>query len=473
MSPRDGLGAVVGGVALDAELVEQLPDVLRLLGGPVQVGRVELDDLIARSWRRRGPCPAGPSSARRAPSTARCRRGPSSTGRARPTPQTAPPAAAARKSRRERVLCHAGDSSMQIVESQPARPTNAREPATTGALDASFETARRCALVVAASSGAQPMTYDLVVYGGTSAGIIAAVQAKRMGKSVVVVAPGEASRRAVERRARVHRYRRQVGDRRALARVLSAGLVALRHAGGVDVAEARGVRQQGPGHARDGRRAPDDVDLRAACGGEGLRGSRQGVSDPGAPQRVAEPRERRRETERTRSPSITTLSGRTYPGRMFIDATYEGDLMAAAGVGVSRRPGSAGDLRREVERRADRRAPSPPSFRRPQGDRSAPTSSPAIPKSGLLPRISATPPGEYGQADRRIQAYCYRMCLTDHPGNRIPFEKPEGLRPPPVRAAAAGLRGRLARDVPEVRSDSRTARPTPTIMARSAPTTSG
>ena len=44
-------------------------------------------------------------------------------------------------------------------------------------------------LVIAASSGAQPMTYDLVVYGGTSAGIIAAVQAKRMGKSVMVVAP--------------------------------------------------------------------------------------------------------------------------------------------------------------------------------------------------------------------------------------------------------------------------------------------
>ena len=46
------------------------------------------------------------------------------------------------------------------------------------------------AIAVAASFGAQPsVTYDVVVYGGTSAGIIAAVQAKRMGKSVVVVAP--------------------------------------------------------------------------------------------------------------------------------------------------------------------------------------------------------------------------------------------------------------------------------------------
>src|SRR4029453_16229209 len=45
------------------------------------------------------------------------------------------------------------------------------------------------ARAISAFSGAQPMTYDVVVYGGTSAGIIAAVQAKRMGKSVVVVAP--------------------------------------------------------------------------------------------------------------------------------------------------------------------------------------------------------------------------------------------------------------------------------------------
>jgi hypothetical protein len=46
-----------------------------------------------------------------------------------------------------------------------------------------------------------------------------------------------------------------------------------------------------------------------------------------------------------------------------------------------------------------------------------------------LPRISSAPPGEFGQADNRIQAYCYRMCLTDHPENRIPFEQPEGYDP--------------------------------------------
>jgi hypothetical protein len=35
----------------------------------------------------------------------------------------------------------------------------------------------------------EPAEYDLVIYGQTSAGVIAAVQAKRMGKSVILVAP--------------------------------------------------------------------------------------------------------------------------------------------------------------------------------------------------------------------------------------------------------------------------------------------
>jgi hypothetical protein len=48
------------------------------------------------------------------------------------------------------------------------------------------------------------------------------------------------------------------------------------------------------------------------------------------------------------------------------------------------------------------------------------------PASGLLPGIDPAGPGEEGEGDHRVQAYCFRLCLTDHPDNRIPFEKPEG-----------------------------------------------
>ena len=54
--------------------------------------------------------------------------------------------------------------------------------------------------------------------------------------------------------------------------------------------------------------------------------------------------------------SITMLSGKTYSGRMFIDATYEGDLMAAAGVDYHVGREAQATLRREVERRPDGRA---------------------------------------------------------------------------------------------------------------------
>jgi hypothetical protein len=49
--------------------------------------------------------------------------------------------------------------------------------------------------------------------------------------------------------------------------------------------------------------------------------------------------------------------------------------------------------------------------------------------SGLVPRVSARPPGRRGSADRRVQACCYRMCLSDHPDNRVPFPKPDSYDP--------------------------------------------
>ena len=99
---------------------------------------------------------------------------------------------------------------------------------------------------------------------------------------------------------------------------------------------------------------------------------------------------------------------------MFIDATYEGDLMAAAGVpytygreansqyGESWNGIQVGTLHHGHW------------FKKPID----PYVEPGKPQSGLLPRISAEPPGIKGEADRRIQAYCYRMCLTNHAANR-------------------------------------------------------
>jgi hypothetical protein len=123
--------------------------------------------------------------------------------------------------------------------------------------------------------------------------------------------------------------------------------------------------------------------------------------------------------------SIRMLSGRTVSGRMFIDATYEGDLMAATGVDYH--------VGRESVKQYDEKWAGVQTgvlhHRHHFGavdKRISPYVQPGNPESGLLARISPDPPGEFGAADKRIQAYCFRMCLTNDPDNRVPFRKPAG-----------------------------------------------
>ncbi len=119
--------------------------------------------------------------------------------------------------------------------------------------------------------------------------------------------------------------------------------------------------------------------------------------------------------------SFTTLSGKKFEGKIFIDATYEGDLMATAGVSYHVGRESTAQYNEHWNGvqtgvfQHGHHFKSDISPYKIEGD----------PASGLLPRISAEPPGEYGSADNKIQAYCYRMCLTNHPENRVAFPKPE------------------------------------------------
>ncbi|NBQ59022.1 MAG: FAD-dependent oxidoreductase, partial [Opitutaceae bacterium] len=123
--------------------------------------------------------------------------------------------------------------------------------------------------------------------------------------------------------------------------------------------------------------------------------------------------------------SITTLSGKTYAGKMFLDATYEGDLMAAAGLDyhVGR------EARAQYNEELNGVQTGVLHHRHHFGvlkEKISPYVVPGDPKSGVLPRISTEPPGEFGAADKKLQAYCFRMCLTDDPSNRVPFAQPAG-----------------------------------------------
>lgn len=119
--------------------------------------------------------------------------------------------------------------------------------------------------------------------------------------------------------------------------------------------------------------------------------------------------------------SITTLSGKTFSGKIFIDATYEGDLMATAGVSYHVGRESTDTYNEQWN------GVQTGVFHHSHYFKSdiSPYKIPGDSSSGVLPRISTEPPGEYGSGDDKIQAYCFRTCMTNHDPNRIPFPKPE------------------------------------------------
>ncbi|MDM1294178.1 FAD-dependent oxidoreductase [Sphingobacterium sp. N143] len=123
--------------------------------------------------------------------------------------------------------------------------------------------------------------------------------------------------------------------------------------------------------------------------------------------------------------SIKTRDGKAYHASIFIDATYEGDLMALANVSYT--------IGRESNMQYDEKWNGvqtgvfqhrhhfalPISPYQIEGD----------PKSGLVFGVSDKPPGAYGSGDKKLQAYCFRMCLSNIDENQVDFQKPKDYNP--------------------------------------------
>ena len=267
-------------------------------------------------------------------------------------------------------------------------------------------------------------SYDLVIYGGTSGAVAAAVQAKKMGKTAVIVSPDK-----------------HLGG-------LSSGGLGWTDTG--DKFVIGGVardfyhriwqhydrpeswrQQQKSDYGNRGQGTP-------AMDGENRT---MWIFEPHAAEKVFEDLvrehqipvlrdewlDRAKGVKKTgaRITAITTLSGKTYAGKMFLDATYEGDLMAAAGIDyhVGR------ESRAQYSEELNGVQTGVLHHRHHFGvlkTKVSPYVVPGDPKSGILPRINPDHPGEFGAADKKLQAYCFRMCLTDDPSNRVPFAKPAG-----------------------------------------------
>ncbi|MFU8780221.1 MAG: FAD-dependent oxidoreductase [Kiritimatiellia bacterium] len=116
--------------------------------------------------------------------------------------------------------------------------------------------------------------------------------------------------------------------------------------------------------------------------------------------------------------AIRLEDGTIIRGKMFIDASYEGDLLPGAGV-----PFVVGrESNEEFQEQHNGNTGVAAENQLPDGI--DPYVVPGQPASGLLPGVNPDLGGEKGQSDLRLQAYCYRMVLTDAPQNRVSIEKP-------------------------------------------------
>ena len=261
---------------------------------------------------------------------------------------------------------------------------------------------------------------DVVIYGDTSAAIASAVQVKRMGKTVVVVAP------------HVH-----------LGGLSSSGLgwtdSGKKEAiGGIAREFYHRVWRYYQGPEAWSWQKKDDYGNRGQ-GSPAIDGDRRTmwIFEPKVAEMIFESwvkeneievirdewldRENGVKTENGKIISISTLSGNTYTGKMFLDCTYEGDLLASAGVSyfIGREANSVyGETLSGVQTKNAKKHQFSGMV--------DPFVKEGVPSSGLLARISDSGPGQEGSGDSKMQAYNFRVCLTQVEDNRLPFPKPDG-----------------------------------------------
>ena len=266
--------------------------------------------------------------------------------------------------------------------------------------------------------------YDVVVYGGTSGGVAAAVQAARLKARVLLIEPG-----------------RQLGG------LSSGGLGATDFGhpdsiGGVSREFYRRVKRHyaEPGAWKHGtlatyrshRHDPDSDVMFHFEPHVADRIFRDMAREAGVTVVLGERLELKRGVEKAGAEirSLTMESGRRFRGKVFIDASYEGDVMAKAGVAytVGREANAAfGETKNGNQWRHMRERPRPVGhdfFRAVD-----PYVRPGDPSSGTIFGVPAAAAGIEGAADRSVQAYCFRLCLTDVPENRAPFPKPADYDP--------------------------------------------
>jgi len=239
-------------------------------------------------------------------------------------------------------------------------------------------------------------SYDVIIYGGTSGGVISAVKVARMRRSVLLISP-----------------------LKHLGGLTSNGL------GATDIGNKTAIG----GMSREFYQRLFDSYFPDSSGSQwrfephvAEKVFNDFINEANVPVIYGERLDLENGVKKNGNRIIEIImeSGKSFRAKMFIDATYEGDLMATSGVsytfgresnekygetlnGVQTQNAIYHQFIKEVD----------------------PYVIPGDSLSGLLHGIHEGGPGVEGNGDFRIQAYCYRLCATDLAQNRRPWSKPE------------------------------------------------
>lgn len=273
---------------------------------------------------------------------------------------------------------------------------------------------RLSALLVLLLAPALPAA-DVVIYGATSSGVAAAIQTARMGKSVVLIEPTD----HVGGLTSGGLGYTDSGEKAVVGGIAREFYQRVKKHYDDPKAWKYGDRAKYPNYRKD-EDAMWTFEPKVA---EAIL--REMLAEAKVEVTFGERLDRKPgvsiKLDGKRISAITMESGKAFAGAVFIDATYEGDLMAAAGVSfavgreANKQYGEAlNGVARKWNLHSHRFTAKVDPYVKP-GD----------PKSGLLfgidPELAAD-----GEGDHRLQAFCFRMCMSNVPENRVPFPKPDG-----------------------------------------------
>ena len=270
---------------------------------------------------------------------------------------------------------------------------------------------------------------DIVIYGGTSSGVIAAIEASRLGNEVILIEPSS----RIGGLTTGGLGQTDIGNKQVI--------------GGIALEFYQNIKKhyensnnwiwQEKSEYKDGGQTRSSVTEDAMWTFEpsaALSILNEMINDNNIKVFYNERLERKKGVKKNKNiiKHIIMESGIIFSGKVFIDATYEGDLLASSGISytVGRESNSVygeslnGNQPNELGKTLKNKISKNNAHHNfifgvdPYTVKGNPT-------SGLLPYISEGGPGTEGTGDKGIQAYCFRMTLTDHPENRIPFKKPE------------------------------------------------